>query len=125
MTARRALLASGLILASATACGGEGEPTLADRGEELRTSKGCVNCHTTDGSRSTGPTWKGLYGSEVRLSDGATVVADDAFLSESMRQPSAKTVAGFREGLMETVIKPGALNDDEVEALVAYIKTLK
>ncbi|MGH2773631.1 MAG: c-type cytochrome [Actinomycetota bacterium] len=118
-------LAAGLILASATACGGENRPTLAERGEELRASKGCVNCHSTDGSDSTGPTWKGLYGSRVRLSDETTVVADDAYMADSMRRPSAQTVRGYREGLMETVIKPGALSDDEVRALVAYIKTLK
>ena len=53
------------------------------------------------------------------------MVADEDYLRESMLQPSAKTVKGFQPGLMETVIKPNSLSDDEVDALVAYIKELK
>ena len=43
----------------------------------------------------TGPTWFGLYGSDVELDNGTTVVADDAFIAESILDPKAKEVAGF------------------------------
>lgn len=52
-------------------------------------------------------------------------VADEAYLRESMLQPSAKTVKGFREGLMETVIEPNSLTDDQVRALIAFIESLR
>ena len=48
----------------------------------------------------TGPTWFGLYGSNVELADGTTVVADDAFIAESILNPKAKEVAGFAPTVM-------------------------
>ncbi len=71
-----------------------------------------------------GPTWKGLYRTQVELEDGSMITADEAYLRESILDPSAKTVKGFPAGLMETVIKPGALSEEEVDGLVAYIKSL-
>lgn len=106
--------------------GGQEQPSgPAARGKELAAAKGCINCHSQDGSSSVGPTWKGLAGSRVRLSDGTVVTATDAYLKESMQQPSAKTVDGFQHGLMETVIKPNTITDAQAAALIAYIKTLK
>jgi cytochrome c oxidase subunit 2 len=113
------------------ACGGGGPAggprtdPLASKGAGLYKTKACASCHTVDGSTLVGPTWKGLYESEVQLSDGSKVIADEAYLRESMLKPSAKTVKDFQPGLMETVIKPDSLSVDEVDALVAYIKTLK
>jgi cytochrome c oxidase subunit 2 len=118
-------LAPALLLFLA-ACGNGGNPAnaLTERGRILYKDEGCAGCHTVDGTRLIGPTWKGLYGSDVELADGSTVVADEKYLKESILQPSAKTVAGFQPGLMETVIKPNSLSEHEVEALVAYIKEL-
>ena len=108
------------------ACGGN-EPTgaPATSGEGLYAEKSCVSCHTVDGSASVGPTWKGLYLSTVKLADGTTVTADEAYLRESILRPSAKTVEGYSPGLMETVIKPDSLSESEVDALVDYIRSLK
>ncbi|MGH2705029.1 MAG: c-type cytochrome [Actinomycetota bacterium] len=122
-----AALFAALMLA---ACGGSGptaspKDSLVQQGEALRRQKACASCHSIDGSGGVGPTWKGLAGSPVELDDGTTVPADEAYLRESMLDPSAKTVKGFRRGLMETVIKPNTLPDDEVRALVAYIQSLK
>lgn len=97
----------------------------AERGRIIASEKGCVNCHSADGSRSVGPTWKGLAGSKVELANGTTVQADDAYLRESMLDPSAKTVKGFNPGLMESVIEPDSLSQEEVRALIAYIKSLE
>ncbi|MBW3588791.1 MAG: cytochrome c [Actinobacteria bacterium] len=116
------LMSLGLLLSGCTA----EQPTtqLADRGKTVAEAKGCFSCHSVDGSQSVAPTWKGLFGSNVELTTGETVVADVAYLRESMLKPSAKTVAGYPEGLMETVIKPNSLTPEEVLALIAYIQSL-
>lgn len=90
----------------------------AARGQELARTKGCTSCHSPDGSQREGPTWDGLAGSTVRLADGTTVTADDAYLTRAIRDPRGQQVAGFR--VMPTV----PATDDEVAALVAYIKAL-
>ena len=107
--------------ASATAEGGGGGDDLVAKGKQLATSNGCVGCHTVTGVNSTGPTWKGLAGSQVQLADGSTVTADDAFITESIKSPSAKVVKGFGP-IMPTF---ASLTDDQVKALVEYIKSLK
>lgn len=124
MRSFRALPLALVLLACACGGGGEPETSLASAGKALYADKGCIACHAVDGSTLIGPTWKGLYQSEVVLADGTRVVADEAYLAESMLQPSAKTVANFPPGLMETVIKPNSLSGEEVDALVAYIKSL-
>jgi cytochrome c oxidase subunit 2 len=109
-------------------CGGKGETSVdtpAARGKELSESKACASCHSVDGSDGVAPTWKGLYLSKVELSTGETVAADEEYLRRSMLEPTAQTVKGFQEGLMETVIKPNSLTHEEVRALVAYIRSLR
>lgn len=87
-------------------------------------SLGCGSCHSIDGTPKVGPTWEGLYGSRVTLDDGSVVVADDAYTAESIRDPDAKTVDGYLKGVMAAVIKPGAVSEEDIRALVAYIRTL-
>lgn len=93
----------------------------AGRGKKLVTQNGCLGCHSLDGSPNTGPTWFGLYGSQVTLSDGTTVTANDAFIAESILQPQAKFVAGF-----ETVQMPVfKFTDEQIADIIAFIKTVK
>ena len=73
----------------------EAAKTPEGQGKLLMVRNGCIGCHSLDGTRMTGPTWFGLYGANVELADGTTVVADDAFLAESILDPKAKEVAGF------------------------------
>jgi cytochrome c oxidase subunit 2 len=82
----------------------------------------CLTCHSTDGSAKTGPTWKGLYGSKVELSDGRTVEADEQYLRESITDPNAKIVKGFQP-LMPAF--KGLVSQKELDALVAYMKSVK
>lgn len=101
---------------------------LVARGEELAGSLGCMACHSTDGTTLAGPTWKGLYGSERRLTNGRTVTADDAYLRESILQPDAKVVEGFAPGVMAAGIagvKDQLSEAETVDALIAYIKSLR
>jgi cytochrome c oxidase subunit II len=126
----RRTLAFAMAAVLAGACGG-GEkdkgPDLdpqAARGQQLVEQKGCLACHSTDGSRSQGPTWKGAAGSQVKLTDGATVTADAAYLRRSILDPDAQTVAGFPAALMAARIPPGTVTEEEASAIVAYIETL-
>jgi len=88
--------------------------------------KGCATCHTIDGTKSKGPTWKGMFGKPVtvKTSDGkaVTLTVDEAYLRESMMQPAAKVVDGF-ENIMPTF--QGLLRENEIRGLVAYIKSLQ
>src|SRR4030042_1641498 len=93
------------------------------RGEQLAASYGCTNCHSTDGSAKTGPTWLHLYASNVTLSDGSTMVADEDYLRTSIVKANAQISAGFPANVMPDFST--VLDQTMVEALVAYIKTLK
>jgi len=95
--------------------------TPEGRGQLLVAANGCAACHTIDGSQNpNGPTWLGLFGSEVVLTDGATVTADEAYLTESIKNPTAKVVEGFNP-----VMPVFPFSDAEISDIVAYIKTLK
>jgi cytochrome c oxidase subunit 2 len=105
--------------AAATAPAVLGAPTAVDQGRTVADARGCVACHTVDGSPRVGPSWKGLYGQMRSLTDGSTVLADEAYLRRSIREPQAQVVKGF-----PPIMPPVALKDDEVDALVAYIRSI-
>ena len=100
-------------------------PGLAGKGQKLYASLGCQGCHTTDGSKSTGPSFKGLYGRQTKLTSGPSVTADPAYLLESIRDPDKQIVQGYAPGIMSSAIKPGAVSVADAKALIAFIKTLK
>jgi cytochrome c oxidase subunit 2 len=99
--------------------GGAPDDPLAAQGLSLYQAQ-CMACHTIDGSDATGPTWQNLYGGEVALEGGETVVADDAYIIESIREPAAKVHQGFGPIMPPFPI----LTDDEINALIAYMKTI-
>lgn len=93
--------------------------TLLDKGKALAQSKGCVACHSIDGSTGVGPTWKGLAGKAETMADGSTVQTDEAYLKKAIRDPVAQVVKGFQPIMPKT-----DMTDDELGALVAYIQSL-
>lgn len=95
---------------------------LAEFGRMLYSSRGCETCHSLDGTRKDGPSFKGIFGHEVKLSTGATVTADENYIRESILLPQSKIVAGF-EGIMPTF--QGVLREREIQALVEFIKEQK
>jgi cytochrome c oxidase subunit II len=95
----------------------------AERGQRLATGSGCTACHSTDGTQLAGPTWKGLAGHEVELTDGTKVTADDAYLHESIVNPPAKVVKGFAP-IMPASYKD-TLSDQQITDIIEFIKTLK
>lgn len=90
-------------------------------GQLLVSASGCNACHSINGSAGIGPTWFGLAGSQVHISGDGVVTADDAYLHESIKAPQAKIVAGFENQLMPTY----GFTDEQINNIVAYIKTLK
>ncbi|MGZ4400806.1 MAG: c-type cytochrome [Gaiellaceae bacterium] len=97
-------------------------PGTAAHGQQLAASLGCSSCHSLDGSSGVGPTWKGLAGSQVTLTDGSTVSADSAYLLRAIRDPDAQIVKGFKAGVMSSVIRPGSVSVQDAQDLVAFIQ---
>ncbi|HEY5890538.1 MAG TPA: cytochrome c [Acidimicrobiia bacterium] len=92
------------------------------RGMQLATDKGCAACHTSDGTPLTGPTWKGLAGSTRPLESGETVVADTAYLFNSIVDPGSQIVEGFADVMPADYAE--TLTEAEINDLVAYIQSL-
>lgn len=92
----------------------------AAAGARLFQQLGCQSCHRP-GSGEMGPALDGLFGRPVRLQSGATVFADEAYLRESIFDPNAKIVAGYRQ-VMPTF--RGQISEEGLFQIIAYIKSL-
>ena len=101
--------------------GGGGSP--AERGAKIYQAKACTACHSLDGKVVVGPTFKGLFGKTEQFADGSSASVDENYLRESILNPNAKIVKGFTAGQMPPF--QGQLSDEEVTALIEFIKTLK
>jgi cytochrome c oxidase subunit 2 len=92
--------------------------SLEGKGRALAQSKGCVACHSVDGSPGAGPTWKGLFGKTEAFADGSSQPVDEAVLKREISEPTAKVVKGFAP-----IMPKIPLASDELDALIAYIKS--
>ena len=95
--------------------------TPEGRGQTLVVANGCAACHSITDTPGIGPTWFNLIGRTEELTDGSTVVVDEAYVHESIRTPQEKIVAGFENQLMPTY----SFTDEEIADIIAYIKTLR
>lgn len=91
-------------------------------GEKMWAEKGCKTCHSTDGSVVVGPSWKGIWGKERPLADGTSVLVDENYILNSLNDPGGQVAKGFTPS-MPTY--QGQLKNYEVNAITAYIKSLK
>jgi cytochrome c oxidase subunit II len=98
------------------------DSNLTSIGQAVAVHRACLACHTVDGQRHIGPTWRGLYNSKVKLRDGRTVVADEAYLTKSMMEPHADVVEGFNPVMPSY---HALLTEPETAALVEFIKSLR
>ncbi len=89
-------------------------------GEKLYTKKTCNACHTLDGTKTVGPTFKGLFGKMEALESGKSVKVDEAYLRKSLTDPAADVVKGFAPTMPKL-----ELSDKELDALVEFIKAQK
>jgi cytochrome c oxidase subunit II len=111
--------------------------TPEERGEKWAGDFGCDACHSFDGTVRPGPSWLGLYGTERTFSDGTSLVADEAYIRESIFDPDALIVLGFPPGVMPKnyeeqfaagqadVFEREGIEIDIVDDLIAFIRTLE
>jgi cytochrome c oxidase subunit II len=106
----------------------EGEP-LEEFGARIYSRRGCNACHTLDGSKGTGPSWKGICGRQQSFADGSSVTVDcdgadgKNYIKASILEPNDKIVAGYAGVGMPSF--QGQLEDKHIDALIAFMKTLK
>lgn len=95
--------------------------TMPEVGELLYNRLGCKACHSIDGSPMVGPSFKDVYGNTFETVSGEQVVADDAYIKESILYPNNSVIAGY-----QPVMTPyeGQVNDKEIEAITEWLKTL-
>lgn len=94
--------------------------TIEKRGENLFTRLGCNMCHAPDG-KGRGPSLVKVFGKRVKLNNGRTVTADEAYLRASILTPYKEVVAGYAPQ-MPTF--QGQVSEEQVLQLIAYIKSL-
>ncbi len=90
------------------------------RGQEIANAFGCAGCHTTTGDVTQGPSWLNLFGKTETLNDGTEVLVDEAYVQESILDPTAKLVQGF-EAVMPTF---STLTDADIQDIIAYMQSL-
>jgi cytochrome c oxidase subunit II len=94
-------------------------------GKLITQGKACIACHTSDGSKLVGPSFKGIYGHKVTVeTDGKEheITVNDEYIRRSILDPTADVVKGFQKGQM--VSYKGQLSDVEINKIIEYIKTL-
>ena len=92
---------------------------LAMRGQQVSTQRGCVACHTVDGSVGIGPSWKGMMGRTEVTRNGTVIVVDEEYFRESLSDPARKQVAGY-----PNVMSRYFLEEDEIVALLEFARQL-
>ena len=103
-------------------------PVTAEEGARLAQLFGCAACHASELEAPTkiGPTWRGLFGKTRKFAGKlGDVTADEAYLRESILDPTAKLAPGFEKGEAGMPSYAGVLTPPQIEALILYIKSLK
>ena len=100
--------------------GGAPSRSLAQNGQTLFQQLGCSACHRFD-VQGRGPSLVGVFGKAVQLEDGRTVIADENYVRESILNPAAKVVSGFKPIMP---VFQGQVSEEQLNTLVAYLKSL-
>ena len=100
---------------------GGAEGTMVQQGERLFGQYGCSACHQLQG-QGRGPNLAGVYGSRISLADGRSAIVDDAFIRESIQNPNAHIVAGYKPDVMPSYT--GQISEEGILQLIVYIKSL-
>ena len=96
------------------------EPPSNSPGRAILEQKGCLECHTVDGTPKLGPTFKGLWGSKAELTDGSTPTVDEQYIEEMIQSPGKKIVKGF-----PPIMPKLPVTHEEIEQIVDYLKALR
>lgn len=93
----------------------------ADWGRKLYNERGCKGCHSLDGTKKTGPSFKESYGNKRPLADGTIVDANEDYIRNSILYPKKQVVAGYQPVMPSY---KGQLSDDDIASIIAYLKTV-
>ena len=99
---------------------------ITEEGRKLIKQVGCTACHTTDGTRLVGPTYKGLFGKTEIVITGKeerTITVDEAYIRTSILDPNKDIVKGYTKGLMLSY--GNQLNEEEIQKIIDYLRTLQ
>ena len=97
----------------------------AQAGEGLVRTKGCIACHTTDGTPKIGPTFKGVFGKKETVLRGGReveITVDEAFIRQTLLEPEKERVKGYPP-IMPS--QKGLLTDKEIGEIIEYLKMMK
>jgi heme/copper-type cytochrome/quinol oxidase subunit 2 len=95
------------------------DPDPRVRGRKLYTKLGCAQCHSVDGTKITGPSWKDLYGSKQSFSDGSTAVVNEVFLHGFIPAPTVRVPVGY-----PPIMPPFPIANNQIDDIAAYMKTI-
>ncbi len=101
--------------------GGGSSGTMAEQGAKLFSELGCSSCHLMQ-SQGRCPNLQNVYGNKQLMSDGTSVIADEAYIRESVLNPNAKIVNGYKPDIMPTF--QGQVTEENLLQLIAYLKSL-
>ncbi len=113
------------VTTSASADKGASKAASPSQGESVMKMNACFSCHSTDGSKLVGPTYKGVFGSKVTVvTDGKerVVTVDEDYIRRSMLEPNSDVLKGFQPQMPS---QKGKLSEADIQSVIAYIKTLK
>jgi cytochrome c oxidase subunit 2 len=100
----------------------EGARLVGHLPNQTRGGKGCVQCHTADGSKGTGPTFKDLFGRKEVVDGGVEVLVDEDYIRESILYPQKRVVKGYEGVAMPSYL--GSIKDREIDWIISYLKTI-
>ncbi|RMD84914.1 MAG: cytochrome c oxidase subunit II [Candidatus Dadabacteria bacterium] len=92
------------------------------RGEALAKANMCLGCHSTDGSKMVGPSFKGLYGRKGVLETGKAYTADENYIKRSIVNSKADIVKGYMPAMPDF---KGKFSEQDLNDLISFIKSLK
>jgi cytochrome c oxidase subunit 2 len=104
---------------------GRTQPVFMEEGQKLLVERGCISCHSIEGSIMSGPSLKGLFGTQVKVTvkrQPKTMTTDDDYIRDSIVDPGKEIVDGYPD------IMPSGrdvLSDDEIKQIIEYLKTLR
>lgn len=103
--------------------------TDIERGEKYYKIKGCNSCHSIDGTKAVGPTWKNAYGYPVEFSDSKGMTAEERtgttfanYVRKSVYEPSSQIVKGYPNQMQNFT---GRLSEEELRCITAYLASAK
>lgn len=93
---------------------------LPEVGRRVFEARGCIGCHSLDGTRRVGPSFKGAWGRSEPLEGGGTATVDENYIRESIINPRAKVVAGYPPAM-----PPTPLEERELQGIIEFIRGLQ